>query len=57
MGFLGILEDTFLPHVPGTVILNDTSGQSQALTAGLRHGTGKNSHIVLVPQVIFPLFY
>ncbi|KAF3395341.1 hypothetical protein DPV78_009215 [Talaromyces pinophilus] len=32
------------------VILNETSGQPQALTAGLRHGTGKNSHIVLVPQ-------
>jgi len=50
MGFLGILEDTKLPHVPGTVILNEKSAHSEELTAGLRHATGKHSHIVLAPQ-------
>ncbi|GAB7349175.1 hypothetical protein MBLNU459_g8110t1 [Dothideomycetes sp. NU459] len=50
MGFLGILEDHHLAHVPATVILNEEFSDSEPITAGLRHGTGKNSHIVLVPQ-------
>lgn len=50
MGFLGILEDHKLAHVPATVILNEESSDGEGATAGLRHGSGKNSHIVLVPQ-------
>ncbi|KAH8675169.1 major facilitator superfamily domain-containing protein [Ilyonectria robusta] len=50
MGFLGILEDKHLAHVPATVILNEQSAQSEGGTAGLKHGKGKESHIVLVPQ-------
>lgn len=50
MGFLGILEDKHLLHVPATVILNDESAQSEVETLGLKHGTGKASHIILVPQ-------
>ena len=42
--------DHKLPHVPGTVLLNDEAAHSEALTGGLKHGTGKNSHIVLAPQ-------
>ena len=45
-GFL----DHKLPHVPGTVLLNDEAAHSEALTGGLKHGTGKNAHIVLAPQ-------
>lgn len=50
MGFLGILEDKALAHVPATVILDDQSAQTEEVTSQLRHGTGKSSHIVLVPQ-------
>ncbi|KAK5462863.1 hypothetical protein LTS15_002575 [Exophiala xenobiotica] len=50
MGFLGILEDKNLAHVPGTVILDEQNAHSEEVTAGLKHATGKNSHIVLVPQ-------
>lgn len=50
MGFFGILEDKHLPHVPGTVILNEEYAHSELLTAGLRHGKGKNAHVVLAPQ-------
>ena len=50
MGFLGVLEDKHLPHVPGTVILNEQSAHSEELTAGLKHGTGRHAHVVLVPQ-------
>jgi hypothetical protein len=48
MGGFGILEDFKLEHVPGTALLNDESQPTHA--AGLKHGTGKYSHIVLVPQ-------
>ncbi|TVY25643.1 Protein HOL1, partial [Lachnellula hyalina] len=50
MGFGGILEDRHLPHVPGTVILDEKVAHSEGVTAGLRHGTGKNADVVLVPQ-------
>lgn len=50
MGFCGIQEDKHLAHVPGTVILNEQDARSGSLTAGLKHGTGKDSHIVLAPQ-------
>lgn len=40
-----------MPHVPGTIFLNDESAQpDDTITAGLKHGTGRNSHIILAPQ-------
>lgn len=39
-----------MAHVPGTVILDDERSQVQQVTGLLKHGTGKNSHIVLNPQ-------
>ena len=39
-----------MSHVPGTVILNDEGPRSEMSTHGLKHGSGKNSHIVLAPQ-------
>ncbi|KAJ9134338.1 MFS general substrate transporter [Pleurostoma richardsiae] len=50
MGFLGILEDRHHQHVPGTTILNEESAHSERQTAGLKHGRGKDAHIILVPQ-------
>lgn len=50
MVFLGIINDTKLPHVPGTVILEESAAHSEATTGGLKHGTGSNANIVLVPQ-------
>ncbi|OBT46493.1 hypothetical protein VE00_03319 [Pseudogymnoascus sp. WSF 3629] len=50
MGFFGILEDKKLSHVPGTVILNEKVADIENPTAGLKHGSGKDSHIILVPQ-------
>ena len=41
--------DHKLPHVPGTVLLNDEAAHTD-VTAGLKHGTGRNAHIVLAPQ-------
>ena len=53
---LGILEDKYLDHVPGTSFFNDDPNAA-ALSAyqgfelaKLKHGSGKNEHIVLVPQ-------
>ncbi|KAK7206128.1 serine/threonine kinase 16 [Myxozyma melibiosi] len=50
----GILEDKKLAHVPGTAqiedILNDGLHVADAAAANLKHATGKNSHIILVPQ-------
>jgi hypothetical protein len=31
-------------------LLNDEVAQSSAITAGLKHGTGRSAHIVLAPQ-------
>jgi hypothetical protein len=49
---LGVLEYSKLPHVPGTVILDD--GVLPAVleaTGGLKHAKGKKGgHIVLNPQ-------
>jgi hypothetical protein len=42
--------DYKLAHVPGTVLLDDEAAHSEDTTHGLKHGTGKNSHIVLSPQ-------
>ena len=50
MPFLGVLEDTKIPHVPGTVILEENAAHSQERTGGLKHGTGRNANVILVPQ-------
>lgn len=52
MGFLGVLEDTKLAHVPATVILDETKRNTSTdnTTSNLKHGTRRHSHIVLVPQ-------
>ncbi|KAF2740066.1 MFS general substrate transporter [Polyplosphaeria fusca] len=51
MGFLGVLEDTKLQHVPATVILSEAESHTpDAATAGLKHGTGKDANIILIPQ-------
>lgn len=47
---LGVLEQKKLPHVPGTVLLNDKAAHAEEIALGLKHGTGRNSHIVLSPQ-------
>ena len=49
MGF-GILEDSKLSHVPGTVLLDEVAGHAESQTADLKHGIGKNAHIILAPQ-------
>ena len=46
---LGVLEDHKLPHVPGTVLLNDEAAHTD-VAVGLKHGSGRNAHIVLAPQ-------
>ena len=50
MPFAGVLEDTHLPHVPGTLILNEEFAHSENVTSGLRHGKGRNAHVILAPQ-------
>lgn len=50
MPFFGILEDRHLSRVPGTVLLDEEEASSIESTVALKHGKGKNSHIVLVPQ-------
>ncbi|KAF2447159.1 MFS general substrate transporter [Karstenula rhodostoma CBS 690.94] len=50
MGFLGVLEDKHLHHVPATVILAEEENQRTEATAGLKHGTGKDADVVLIPQ-------
>lgn len=50
MPSLGVLQDKNLPHVPGTAILEEVATHYGSATAGLKHGTGRNSHIILVPQ-------
>ena len=49
---LGVLQPHFLEHVPGTALLIDEDGPSGDANVShqLKHGTGKNAHIVLVPQ-------
>jgi MFS family permease len=42
--------DKRVDHVPGTVLLNDETTQVDAATHALKHGKGRNSHIVLSPQ-------
>ncbi|KAI1077829.1 MFS general substrate transporter [Whalleya microplaca] len=54
---LGVLEDKHLAHVPGTALLTDVleadhehHHHGRLNTSALRHGQGKDSDIVLVPQ-------
>lgn len=50
MGFLGILEDRHLQHVPATVILAEEENHRAEATTGLKHGAGKDADIILIPQ-------
>ena len=50
MGFLGIVEDKKVSHVPATVILSEEKNQVNEATAGLKRGTGKDADIILIPQ-------
>ncbi|KAH7118615.1 major facilitator superfamily domain-containing protein [Dactylonectria estremocensis] len=47
---LGILENRDGRHVPGTVTLDQSAAQPGASDEGLKRGSGRDSHIVLVPQ-------
>lgn len=49
MGLL-ICEPKATTHVSGTVLLDQQAAHSEAVTAGLKHGKGKDAHIVLAPQ-------
>ncbi|KAI1809013.1 major facilitator superfamily domain-containing protein [Poronia punctata] len=50
----GILEDRRMPHVPGTVLLADTTDipteYRSVARELLKHGRGRNSHVILAPQ-------
>ena len=55
MGFLGIVEDKHLAHVPATVILSEEQNPLTVVPegtapAGLKRGTGKDADIILIPQ-------
>ena len=53
---LGVLADKHLEHVPGTALLTDVIDAQRHHhhggldTSRLRHGTGRNADVVLVPQ-------
>lgn len=44
------VDTSDLQHVPGTVLLNDGAGEDDLNAHGLKHGTGRNAHIILNPQ-------
>ncbi|KIM93407.1 hypothetical protein OIDMADRAFT_46215 [Oidiodendron maius Zn] len=47
----GILEDTRLEHVPGTALLQvEGISHMEGPPSRLKRGTGRNAHVVLVPQ-------
>jgi hypothetical protein len=55
MGFLGIIEDKHLAHVPATVVLSEeqnplTVAEGTVAPVGLKRGTGKDADIILIPQ-------
>ncbi|KIX00633.1 uncharacterized protein Z518_09698 [Rhinocladiella mackenziei CBS 650.93] len=52
MATFGILQEKNFEHTPGTTLLTDeiAAGASAQATAGLKHGRGRYSHIVLAPQ-------
>ncbi|EPQ53334.1 MFS general substrate transporter [Gloeophyllum trabeum ATCC 11539] len=51
---LGVLEDRHLEHVPGTARLEELKhnkyGVPIAAATNLKKGTGRDSHVILVPQ-------
>jgi hypothetical protein len=47
---LWVLEPHSNEKVPGTVHIGRETEEQVQLTSGLKHATGRNSHIVLVPQ-------
>lgn len=47
---LGVLDNTDGHHVPGTVILDQSAAGPSESHEHLKRGSGKESHIVLVPQ-------
>lgn len=47
---LGVLENTDGHHVPGTVTLDQSAADPSESHERLKRGSGKESHIVLVPQ-------
>ncbi len=47
---LGVLEPTTGGPVPGTVLLDDAVAEHGLETQQLKHGNGRNTHIILVPQ-------
>src|SRR2546423_9752153 len=47
---LGIVDDHNLSHVPGTVLLDEQAGHTEEQTSNLKHGSGRDSHIILAPQ-------
>jgi hypothetical protein len=46
----GILESNRLEHVPGTSLLEDDAVGGSVVSSKLKRATGKQQHIVLVPQ-------
>jgi hypothetical protein len=46
----GILDSSRLEHVPGTSLLDEVLGRGTVVSPNLKRGTGKDAHIVLVPQ-------
>jgi hypothetical protein len=47
----GILEDrSGLSHVPGTSLLEDETNNQGGHFTALKRGTGRDFHIILVPQ-------
>ena len=44
------IDRSNLQNVPGTVLLNDTAGHAEEAAHDLKHGTGRDSHIILSPQ-------
>ncbi|GLB43611.1 putative major facilitator superfamily protein [Lyophyllum shimeji] len=46
----GILEDKYLKHVPGTALLSDLGIVKIDEAGSLKRGTGRNEHVVLIPQ-------
>jgi hypothetical protein len=55
MGFLGIIEDKRLAHVPATVVLSEeqnplTVAEETLAPVGLKRGVGKDADIILIPQ-------
>lgn len=47
---LGVLEPQGCPEVPGSITLDDSAAREPPNSTHLKHGTGKDSHIVLSPQ-------